>query len=427
MKHVLVVWSMASALLASSSLANQMQSSHERVISLLGMKVTEAAAQMAALDPTTLSNMKAILSDSLTSEIIANDGLARTQLKEQFDSLKTCGDDYKAADFEIWDRLTKMQAGTWTDLSLMQESPLEAARRLTDEEQAQLDALYESCKSQENELKAQLTACEHTCELQKDVWSKFCGPNAPVPKEVECSPYNGEAFREFLVRMEEEMETHIETVDNTPDCEPENAIVCGTFCGEFMMPPDALPCCHNRTSAEREQCAKNKDHRNHSDMYISCFENSAKDWTAAQFGHVAEAKARQAQMRGVLRMLCLIDTFIGGGDHSSKLQECINKDFSSDSQVTALELPKYTAPEMLGKFNCSWWELPGTPEYDEIHYAHLANYTGLYPCPPMDCHESCDIIQAHQDAGVAGNNQSRTLSDSLQRFQDTTDSSGGSR
>jgi hypothetical protein len=389
------------------------------------MSAKEAAAKMAGLDPAVLASMRNMLQDQVIAEIKANDRISRAQFSDQHGKLGECSKDYRLADFEIWDRLDKMSKGTWTDweqkkLELLQlgNLTLDESSQLTDEEQTMLDELYETCKSHEAELQELLTECEHVCREQKDVWSKFCGDNAPVANDVECTPYNGEAYREFLVRMETSMEGLQAALDSRPSCDPENGIVCGTFCGEFMMPPDAMPCCLNRSSAEKNQCKKNVNHRSHSDDYNSCYDTAKKEWAAIEFGHRAEAKARKAQMRGVLRMLCLINTFISGGsDHAAALKVCIDKDFSTDDDVISLDLPTYDIPVKLGSFNCSWWELPGTKEYDDVKYARLKDYKGLYPCPPMDCHEACATTAAHEDAGVEGN-RLRTLSESVKEVHE---------
>eukprot|EP00434_Breviolum_minutum_P014516 symbB.v1.2.012801.t1/scaffold884.1/size313170/13 len=93
-------------------------------------------------------------------------------------------------------------------------------------------------------------------------------------------------------------------------------------------------------------------------------------------------------MRSILRMLCYIESF--GPDQATKMNLCVEKDFTKHPEVLALTLEPGMPEEKLSAFACNESETPGTQAFDEIHYSHLP--AGLANCPQLQCQEVCGFV-----------------------------------
>ncbi|CAL1158638.1 unnamed protein product [Cladocopium goreaui] len=97
-------------------------------------------------------------------------------------------------------------------------------------------------------------------------------------------------------------------------------------------------------------------------------------------------------MRSLLRIVCIIDSF--GKNQKDKLQACINKNYTQAEEVLTMKISAGYPESKLEIFTCNASEVPGSPEFDSLHYSHLPN--GISACPAVTCEDACGLSDSSQ-------------------------------
>ncbi|CAJ1437916.1 unnamed protein product [Effrenium voratum] len=257
---------------------------------------------------------------------------------------------------------------------------------------------YTQCKTWEGMIAADLTACDYYCTSQVKVMGENCTSLGEECGPLDCAPVSGEGYKAFLDRMIAELKAQMGVLDLARYNESHrcNDIMgtaerCFKNCDghvEEIVPKtqsDIPGCCAPRTQGEDAKCKELTSQREAWEAYDQCYDTSIPQWETTKAEQVAEGQARMAQMRSLQRMLCYVDSF--GPDQKSKFSICMEKDFTKDEEVLAMELEPGVPEGKLEAFACNASETPGTKEFDALHYGHLP--AGLAGCPTVQCQTAC--------------------------------------
>jgi len=96
-------------------------------------------------------------------------------------------------------------------------------------------------------------------------------------------------------------------------------------------------------------------------------------------------------MRSILRMLCLVTSF--GPNQDTLLPACMQAQYLDHPEVLAMNVSGHVLPVKRDEFQCSAEQLPGSVEWDALHYSGLP--TGLQACPEVNCQAACNTTSEH--------------------------------
>lgn len=265
-------------------------------------------------------------------------------------------------------------------------------------------AAYAWCKEYEQNQSANFNACEYSCR-NETIPREECIELGKACDKLDCAPVAHEGYRAYLTRMLEHLEKKLDTnanwtfhESNDKKCRqvPEIVHRCYETCDgiiSIVKPKnETMPgaCCAPRSSAETETCNILKSRREAWEDYDTCYDAAATNWDTVKTEHESEGVSRMAQMRSVLRMTCLIGSF--GPNQSTKLKTCMETSYVNDPAVLQMKIDAgdiATYHEKLEIFKCNASEVPGTDEFDAIHYANLPK--GLSACPVVSCEDACGL------------------------------------
>lgn len=259
------------------------------------------------------------------------------------------------------------------------------------------EVAYEACRKVEHEIGRKITACEKECDDIVQKIGETCTETTELCSTLEC-PVTLD-YRAFLVGSKAYANSlkNKQVKNATHTCVDVVQVVteCHQRCGNITMPfnqSDIGACCVMRTAAEDAVCDKVKSKKEAWEIYDKCFDDALTFYETVGSEQVAEAIARMAQMRAILKIECLIGS-LDAEDQATALETCIDTDYKQDPQVKAFQLVMAPARK-LDAFKCPD-ALPGSTEYDEVHYAFLKNYSGLQPCPAVHCESACSVSNYH--------------------------------
>ncbi|CAJ1374635.1 unnamed protein product [Effrenium voratum] len=263
---------------------------------------------------------------------------------------------------------------------------------------------YTQCKTWEGMIAADLTACDYYCTSQVKVMGENCTSLGEECGPLDCAPVSGEGYKAFLDRMIAELKAQMGVLDLARYNESHrcNDIMgtaerCFKNCDghvEEIVPKtqsDIPGCCAPRTQGEDAKCKELTSQREAWEAYDQCYDTSIPQWETTKAEQVAEGQARMAQMRSLQRMLCYVDSF--GPDQKSKFSICMEKDFTKDEEVLAMELEPGGSGTHAVALPSLRGETPGTKEFDALHYGHLP--AGLAGCPTVQCQDGPREIPTH--------------------------------
>ncbi|CAE7466418.1 unnamed protein product [Symbiodinium pilosum] len=339
------------------------------------------------------SNNSAVVSTILEIVNVTMRGRLLTAHKHSVDKItaaaneyETCLATYKAADKVRFPKVSLLQGDSWEK-----------------DEIEDFFQAYTWCKNYEENVTSGIIQCEYTCQ-NETVYD--CKPIiADTCSKLDCAPVSNEGYRAYLERMLSSLEKRLDDMENytyhadkSEKCKklPEFVHKCYENCNgqkkEIAPKNETMPgaCCAPRASAETETCNVLKSRRVAWEDYDSCYDAAATNWDTVKTEHEAEGVSRMAQMRSVLRMTCLISSF--GPDQKTKLKECMEKSYVKDPAVLAMQIDAgevVTYHDKLDMFTCNASEVPGTDEFDAIHYKDLPK--GIAACPAVTCEDACGL------------------------------------
>eukprot|EP00440_Ansanella_granifera_P020176 gb/GFBE01021917.1/.p1 GENE.gb/GFBE01021917.1/~~gb/GFBE01021917.1/.p1 ORF type:complete len:674 (+),score=138.26 gb/GFBE01021917.1/:1-2022(+) len=281
---------------------------------------------------------------------------------------------------------------------------------------------YVQCKTWEEELETNLTTCDYHCVQLSTGLREECITNdlSEQCSNLDCAAQSGEAYKAFLQRMVADLSAEILHVSESQPCtgasgtwlnssgldhrcqtcsniegEVEECYkTCNNIVEKVIPEEEVIPgCCAPRTQAETETCQALYNKRAAYTNYTICYENAMLNWNTVKAEHEAQADVRMAQMRAILRMLCLVDTFTG--DQTQKINACIATSWVNHAEVLGMDIDAGEPPAPLDPFTCTASDTPGSAEYDALHYAHLPD--GLMACPAVHCEDACGLSNASND------------------------------
>eukprot|EP00440_Ansanella_granifera_P040372 gb/GFBE01043789.1/.p1 GENE.gb/GFBE01043789.1/~~gb/GFBE01043789.1/.p1 ORF type:complete len:677 (+),score=179.48 gb/GFBE01043789.1/:1-2031(+) len=322
-----------------------------------------------------------ILEDMKTS-LRKADNQSRADIEAARQVFYDCLDIYKAADTIRFPGVAFAQVTAWYDEHFKS---------------------YQDCKTWEEELKVDLTRCDYFCLEEAKKIGENCTDISDDCALLDCSPLSSEGYRPYLERMIAEISAQIAVVESrgssfnfngTHSCTDivETSQKCYESCDDVIKPivPDEnnIPgCCAPRTEAEDKKCQDLKDQRQAWTDYSECYDDALPNWYTVTEEEEAEGVSRAAQMRSVLRMDCLVNSF--GDNQAAKLQACIDANYTQDPQVLAMKIDAGDPPPKFEEFQCNAAETPGSPEFEALHYGELP--AGLIACPPLNCEDACGL------------------------------------
>ncbi|CAK9062279.1 unnamed protein product, partial [Durusdinium trenchii] len=246
---------------------------------------------------------------------------------------------------------------------------------------------YLWCKNYEAKLSTEVNECDYYCLQETQTVDQNCVALDEECNQIDCAPVTREGYRAFLERMVNTLEGYLVkntnwTFNNSHKCTDIMGEVetCYRKCDNIttVVKPQSetvlAGCCAPRATAESGKCNELKSRREAWLEYDSCYDSAYSNWELVKADQEAQGISRMAQMRSIQRMVCLIDSF--GPEQKTKLKQC--------------------DPESkLDIFTCNASEVPGSPEFDALHYSHLPD--GISACPAVTCEDACGLSNSSQD------------------------------
>jgi len=265
---------------------------------------------------------------------------------------------------------------------------------------------YSQCKEWEGKVAADLTACDYSCTSEVKIMGENCTNLGLQCGPLDCAPVSGEGYKAFLDRMIVDIKGQIEVLqlarsgpgryNLTHRCTDilGTAERCYKKCDgniQEIVPKsqsDIPGCCAPRTQGEDAKCKELANSKSTWEIYDLCYDAAEPQWETVKKEELAGEASLQAQMRSILRMLCFVESF--GPDQATKMNLCVEKDYTKHPEVLALTLEPGMPEEKLSAFACNESETPGTRAFDALHYSHLP--AGLANCPQLQCQEVCGFV-----------------------------------
>lgn len=259
---------------------------------------------------------------------------------------------------------------------------------------------YLWCKKYEANLSAKVNECDYFCLQETQTIDQNCVALDEECNQIDCAPSAREGYRAFLERMVGTLEASLVkntnwTFNNSHKCTDIKGEVetcykkCDNITTEVKPKTEEVVagCCAPRATAESGKCDELKSRREAWLEYDTCYDNALSTWQTVKVDQEAQGLSRMSQMRSLLRIVCIIDSF--GHDQKSKLQACINKDYKQAPEVLLMKITAGEPHSKLDVFACNASEVPGSKEFDAIHYSHLP--TGIAACPAVTCEDACGL------------------------------------
>jgi len=346
------------------------------------------------------------LLEQMTTRLLEAHNASLGFLDELSGNVTACETAYKAADKVRFPAATSL-------LSVIEEPPPLYETLLNS---------YSQCKDWEKQIKTNLTDCDFYCLNQTSHAGEHCSPVNEHCEALTCSAGAHESLKAYLEKMIIAIDEAIAQIP--PPCNShkrsnashccndivDSSVRCFRNCGAGAI--DVLPknqadmpgCCAPRTQAEKSLCDGLQDRRGAWNTYDNCY-NGAKTVFESETAKIAaDSNSRASQMRSILRMKCLVNSF--GDDQKSKLSQCMSADYRADPQVTGFRITLPALPAKLSGMTCSKEEIPGTTEFEAKHYGDLPS--GLTACPGTQCQDICDLAaNSSYDASAASTNASK--------------------
>lgn len=264
---------------------------------------------------------------------------------------------------------------------------------------------YLWCKNYEANLSAQVNECDYFCLQETQTVDQNCVALDEECNRIDCAPAAREGYRAFLERMVTNLEGYLVkntnwTFNNSHKCTDIMGEVetCYRKCDNIttVVKPQSetviAGCCAPRATAESGKCEELKSRREAWLEYDSCYDSALSNWETVKADQEAQGLSRMGQMRSLLRIVCIIDSF--GKNQKDKLQACINKNYTQAEEVLTMKISAGYPESKLEIFTCNASEVPGSPEFDSLHYSHLPN--GISACPAVTCEDACGLSDSSQ-------------------------------
>lgn len=256
---------------------------------------------------------------------------------------------------------------------------------------------YAECKDFEDGLLTNSSTCSNHCLNET---SEICAasPDCSQFACTEPSVTSGTAYRSYLSAQVQRVHHLINGIER-PNCTTHisNIQNCYANCGGIVIPvlpnsPNTLPtCCAPRQQVETLQCQSLLAQRRTWLLYDGCYDNKVTTYNGVVSQEDTSVNSRKGQMRAILRMMCLVSSF--GPDQATRLRACMDARYYDHADVLAMNLTVPIVPPKLGAFTCNAADMPGTPEWDQLHYDGLP--TGLQVCPETNCQAACNASSSH--------------------------------
>eukprot|EP00931_Biecheleriopsis_adriatica_P105548 TRINITY_DN80114_c0_g1_i1.p1 TRINITY_DN80114_c0_g1~~TRINITY_DN80114_c0_g1_i1.p1 ORF type:complete len:632 (+),score=111.20 TRINITY_DN80114_c0_g1_i1:69-1964(+) len=311
----------------------------------------------------------------------------------QITGVNRCADFAQYCNHTQYGNIAKGLCKITCDTCPQQVSLLEEASDPVNSVSVYFDA-YEKCKALEAAIEQNLSYCEYSCSETLKVVGQNCTSDPGSCSDIDCSSYEGESYEGYLLRIIshlENLKANMWSHNGTHRCRDikERTQECYRNCEGITDPfvpngSNVPPCCAPRSKAENLQCQALQTQLQDYTPYSTCYDSTLSNWNSVAATAELHGKYRSSQMRIILRLLCLVDSF--GPQQKTKLTECIAKNFTQDPQVLKFLIDAGEPPSKL-EFTCVRSEVPGTAEYDAIHYSHLPG--GTEACPAVHCTSAC--------------------------------------
>lgn len=258
---------------------------------------------------------------------------------------------------------------------------------------------YAQCKRFEDDILVNSTNCTNYCLNET---TEVCAASPDCSLHACAEPgttvTSGTAYRSYLMAQVTRIHYLLNGIER-PNCTTHigNAQTCFANCLGIVVPvlpscPTCLPtCCAPRQQAETLQCQSLLAKRRNWLLYDSCHDSRSNSYAATVSQEQSSVNSRKGQMRAILRMLCLVQSF--GPDQATRLRACMDARYYDHPDVFAMNLTVPAVPVKNDAFTCAAVDLPGSSEWDELHYGGLP--TGLQACPETSCQAACNTSSSH--------------------------------
>eukprot|EP00931_Biecheleriopsis_adriatica_P026787 TRINITY_DN16241_c0_g1_i2.p1 TRINITY_DN16241_c0_g1~~TRINITY_DN16241_c0_g1_i2.p1 ORF type:complete len:576 (+),score=58.66 TRINITY_DN16241_c0_g1_i2:76-1803(+) len=261
-----------------------------------------------------------------------------------------------------------------------------------------LDRLAHCAYTEENITNTSLR-CEAGCTT----------PTPTIPPGPQCDPLTctanpNEGYKAYLTRMinmitslENQLPVTPPVTDPLTGTDPCNCWNHTTWHIERTYEPG---CCATRYQWEHDRCQHLESARNATNNYDSCYDSNLNFYNSIVQEALSEASSREAQMRAIKRMECLVNTF-GTANQSAGIQVCINTNQTQTADVLAMKITPDPAPDKANvSFHCNREMIPGTTEFEAKWYSNLP--AGIAACGHVvTCPTVCDATTTGTDASVS--------------------------
>eukprot|EP00930_Biecheleria_cincta_P012812 TRINITY_DN11732_c0_g1_i1.p1 TRINITY_DN11732_c0_g1~~TRINITY_DN11732_c0_g1_i1.p1 ORF type:complete len:586 (+),score=80.34 TRINITY_DN11732_c0_g1_i1:84-1841(+) len=256
---------------------------------------------------------------------------------------------------------------------------------------------YAECKRFEDDLLTNSTNCSNYCLNET---TEICA-SSPDCSQLSCtepSVTSGSSYRSYVLSQVNRVHHLLNGIER-PNCSTHisNIQNCYANCLGIVVPvlpnsPNTLPtCCAPRQQAETLQCQNLLAKRRTWLLYDGCYDSKVASFNSVVAQELSLVPSRKGQMRAILRMICLVQSF--GPEQATRLRACMDARYYDHADVLAMNLTVPAVPPKQDTFTCSAAEMPGTPEWDQLHYGGLP--TGLQVCPETNCQAACNASSSH--------------------------------
>eukprot|EP00931_Biecheleriopsis_adriatica_P026786 TRINITY_DN16241_c0_g1_i1.p1 TRINITY_DN16241_c0_g1~~TRINITY_DN16241_c0_g1_i1.p1 ORF type:complete len:561 (+),score=63.73 TRINITY_DN16241_c0_g1_i1:79-1761(+) len=229
-------------------------------------------------------------------------------------------------------------------------------------------------------------------------------PPGPFCDPLTCAANPGEGYKAYLTRMismitelENQLPVFPPVVVDPVDPDPCHCWNHTTWRIETSYAPG---CCATRYEWEHDRCQHLESARNTTSNYDNCYYTNMNLYNSIVQEALSEASSREAQMRAIKRMECLVNTF-GTVNQSAGIQVCINTNQTQTADVLAMKITPDPAPDKANvSFHCNREMIPGTTEFEAKWYSNLP--AGIAACGHVvTCPTVCDATTTGTDASVS--------------------------
>jgi len=267
---------------------------------------------------------------------------------------------------------------------------------------------YQQCKIWEANSTMNLTQCDYYCLEEVHDLGVQCAPTAHSCQPLRCEVHQSETYVTYVDRMISYLEGLLDEIVDETNCNNHSQTTLELCCDdivdrtqecfkkcadsiEVVVPGSSVSipsCCAPRVQTESAECRILDGRRASWTEYDECYhdENATYHALKAQYEH--HLVAWKSQMRAIVRMLCLVETF-NQPNMNDLITTCINTDFKQDPRVLNMTLTYGEPPAKVGSFTCELSEIPGTDEWNTLYYAGVPEGLGI--CPGTECPDVCDL------------------------------------